>query len=84
MQRLIEKVLIKKILDKYEERYKECDEQWHKDMIELECIDEKCAEVGLEWTEHERKDFLLNDITSLNAQVSAYECIIKDLKGLVE
>ena len=61
MQRLIEKVLIKKILDKYEERYKECDEQWHKDMIELESMDEKRAEVGLEWTEHERKDFLLND-----------------------
>ena len=81
---MIEATLIAKILEKYEQRYKECDEQWHENMMELEGMDEKRASVGLELTDHERKDFLINDILALNAQISAYECIIKDLKGLIK
>jgi hypothetical protein len=37
-----------------------------------------------EESDNDRKNFLFNDILALNAQLSAYECIIKDLKGLVK
>ena len=77
MQRVIESTVILPILEKYEQRYKECSEQWDSDYVELEVMDEKQEQ-------DERKDFLINDILALNAQISAYECIIKDLKGLIK
>lgn len=92
MQRMVESIVILPILEKYEKRYKECSEQWDNDMAELKSIEEEqktrvglqCMDVGLQCTNIERKDFLLNDILALNAQLSAYECIIKDLKGLIK
>ena len=84
MQRMIESTVIAKILKKYEQRYEECSDQWDSDMKELEGLEEQKTSVGLQGKEMKRYDFLLNDILSLNAQISAYECIIKDLKGLVK
>lgn len=76
MQRMIESVVINKILNKYKERYEECEQQWKNDSAEL-------LELQLN-DNQDRINFILNDITSLNAQLSAYECIIKDLKELVK
>ena len=85
MQRMIEATLIAKILEKYEQRYKECSEQWDSDYVELGVMDEQKAKgKPQQWTDHERRDFIINDILALNAQISAYECIIKDLKGLIK
>jgi hypothetical protein len=74
MQRLIEATLIKNILEKYQGRYDECQAQWDKDWQELK--DNIVSE--------DRKDFILTDIANLNMQLSAYECIIKDLKELIK
>lgn len=74
MQRLIEATLIKNILEKYQSRYDECQAQWDKD----------CQELKDNIVSEDRKDFILTDIANLNMQLSAYECIVKDLKELIK
>ena len=74
MQRLIEATLIKNILEKYQNRYDECQAQWDKD----------CQELKDNIINADRKDFLLTDIANINIQLSAYECIVKDLKELIK
>jgi hypothetical protein len=78
MQRMVESTVIVNILKKYEQRYEECSKQWDNDMTKLKGLTEQ------EESDNDRKNFLFNDILALNAQLSAYECIIKDLKGLVK
>lgn len=73
MQRLIEATLIKNILEKYQGRYNECQAQWDDNYKELQ-----------QTSDSDRRSFLLEGITSLNAQISAYECIIKDLGELIK
>lgn len=73
MQRLIESTLIKNVLEKYQNRYDECQSQWDDNYNELQ-----------QTSDSDRRSFLLEGITSLNAQISAYECIIKDLKELIK
>ena len=73
MQRLIEATLIKNILEKYQGRYDECQAQWDDNYKELQ-----------QTSDLDRRSFLLEGITSLNAQISAYECVIKDLKELIK
>lgn len=73
MQRLIEATLIKNILEKYQGRYDECQSQWDDNYKELQ-----------QTSDSDRRSFLLEGITSLNAQISAYECVIKDLKELIK
>lgn len=74
MQRMIESTVINKLLSKYQTRFDECQAQWDKDYKEMQ--DEH---INLK-----RNSFLIDEINSLNTQLSAYECIIKDLKGLIE
>lgn len=64
--------ILVKLLNKYQERYDECEEQRKLHMQELQTT-----------INEERKNWLLEDITSLNVQISAYECIIKDLRGII-
>ena len=59
---------------KYDNRFNECQAQWDKD----------CAELKDSNIDADRKDFLLTDIANLNVQLSAYECIVKDLKELIK
>lgn len=73
MQRLIEAVLVKKILDKYENRLKECEERWDNDY-----------EKHNKETDPTKLSFLVEDMNLVNVQISAYECIVKDLKELVK
>lgn len=73
MQRLIEATLIKNILEKYQGRYDECQAQWDDNYKELQ-----------QTSDSDRRSFLLEGITSLNAQISAYECVIKDLGELIK
>lgn len=73
MQRLIESTLIKNVLEKYQNRYNECQSQWDDNYNELQ-----------QTSDSDRRSFLLEGITSLNAQISAYECIIKDLGELIK
>ena len=73
MQRLIESTLIKNILEKYQGRYDECQAQWDDNYKELQ-----------QTSDSDRRSFLLEGITSLNAQISAYECVIKDLGELIK
>ena len=74
MQRMIESTLINKLLAKYEARYMECQTKWDDDYEEIkgDNIDPK------------RKSFLIDDVNVLNAQIGAYECIVKDLKELIK
>lgn len=73
MQRMIEATLVKKLLDKYEGRLKECEERWGNDYAEhnKEADPTKLA-------------FLVEDMNLVNVQISAYECIVKDLKELIK
>ena len=73
MQRLVEATLIKNILEKYQGRYDECQSQWYYNYKELQ-----------QTSDSDRRSFLLEGITSLNAQISVYECVIKDLKELIK
>ena len=63
---------IQQMLTKYENRYAECEQQFTSDVSEL------ATATG------DRLSWLNEDIISLNGQLGAYECIIKDLRGLLE
>lgn len=73
MQRMVEATLINNILNKYETRYQECQKKWNDDYIAL----------ASNKLDEDKTKFTLDDITSLNAQMGAYECIIKDLGDLI-
>lgn len=74
MQRMIESTLINNLLSKYQTRFDECQAQWEKD----------CQELKDNNIDADRKDFILTDISNINIQLSAYECIVKDLKELIK
>lgn len=74
MQRMIDSTLINNLLSKYQTRFDECQAQWDKD----------CQELKDNNIDADRKDFILTDIANINIQLSAYECIIKDLKELIK
>lgn len=61
------------LLDKYQERYNECEERFDEDVLSLKIKDNTS----------ERIEWLNRDMTCLNAQLGTYECIIKDLKELL-
>lgn len=65
---------LKAILEKYEERIDECNERFDEDVLSLKIKDNA----------QERIDWLHNDIQSLNAQIGCYECMIKDIKELID
>ena len=83
MQRTVETTVLLKILNKYQERFDECERKWKESYDELQALDEKRNKEGLEYNENARRSFLLDDISMVNTQISAYECIIKDLKGII-
>ena len=58
------------LLEKYEIRKEECEEQFDDDLKELK----------LNNSSLERISWLNDDMRLINAQIGAYECIIKDLK----
>lgn len=72
MQRTIEATLINKILQKYEQRLKECQDKWDDDYAKIR-----------QGKGSEDQD-LIDDMNLVNVQIGAYECIVKDLKGLVK
>lgn len=74
MQRMIESTVINELLIKYQTRFDKCQAQWEKD----------CQELKDGVIDANRKDFLLTDISNINIQLSAYECIVKDLKELIK
>ena len=65
---------IKDIIEKYEKRYEECEEQFASDVSEIS--DANISQERLAW--------LNEDMISLNGQLGAYECIIRDLKRLLQ
>lgn len=73
MQRTIDATLVNQILVKYENRLKECQDRWDEDYKKLQS--------GISEAE---RDYLLIDVDMQNAQISAYECVVKDLKKLVK
>lgn len=73
MQRMIEATLINKILQKYEQRLKECQDKWDDDYAKIK-----------QSNGEEMPQDLIDDMNLVNVQIGAYECIVKDLKGLVK
>jgi hypothetical protein len=65
---------LENILEKYELRKEECEEQFQDDATELSNYHDSS----------ERIIWLNDDMRLLNAQISAYECIIKDLKEIIK
>ena len=49
----------------------------------LTLFDEDVLSLKIKDNTQERMDWLHNDIQSLNAQIGCYECIIKDIKELI-
>lgn len=70
---MIDSTLINNLLSKYQTRFDECQAQWDKDYQELK-----------DNIDTDRKNFILTDISNINIQLSAYECIVKDLKELIK
>ena len=73
MQRTIDAVLINKLLIKYETRLKECEARWDEDY-----------EKHNKETDPTKLSFLVEDMNLVNIQISAYECIVNDLKELIK
>ncbi len=67
---------IQKMYDKYNERYLECDLEWHKAYEQLKKINSKNKN-------KEREEDLVERMNALNIQLSTYECIVKDLKEYI-
>ncbi len=61
------------IYDKYKDRLDETQKAWDDAYNELRNS-----------TDRERKNYLTEHIQLLNAQISAYECIVKDLKEYLD
>ena len=80
MQRMIEATIIKKILDKYQERYNECQNRWNDDYRELQ----ETHFGELQWKDHQRRKYLTEDMQANSMQLDIYECIVKDLKELIK
>lgn len=67
------KTKLEELLDKYEQRVIECNEQFDEDVASLKtCLN------------NNRVEWLHDDMRSLNAQLGVYECIIKDIKELID
>ena len=64
---------IQQMYDKYKKRYEECDEEWNKSYNELKKLDESPHK------DIKKKTELSENMFALNMQISAYECIVKDL-----
>ena len=62
------------LLDKYQERNTECEERFDEDVLSLKVNDN--IEQQIKW--------LNADIQSLNIQLGIYECILKDIKELIQ
>ena len=67
---MIEATLINEILKKYEGRLQECQDKWDEDYTKIRQGSEDQG--------------LIDDMNLVNVQIGAYECIVKDLKGLVK
>ena len=86
MQRTIDIVVIRKILEKYQTRLNECHDRWNNNNEILKSIEqeeESCLANGIAPCTQQRKDFIAKDFEALNIQIGTYECFIKDLKKLV-
>lgn len=68
---MVELTVIAKLLENYQQRNDECLERYNEDLSSLK-------------QGKGNTTYLTDDINSLNAQMSVYDCIIKDLKGLIE
>lgn len=64
---------LNELLEKYEDRIEECNEQFDEDVMEI-----KTKEIS-----EKRSAWLNNDMSCLNAQIGVYECILKDIKELI-
>ena len=64
---------LNELLEKYEDRIEECNEQFDEDVMEIKTKD----------ISEKRSAWLNNDISCLNAQIGVYECILKDIKELI-
>ena len=86
MQRTIDAVVIKQILEKYQTRLDACHERWDKNNETIKSIEqeeENCIAAGITPCTKQRKDFITKDFEALNIQIGTYECFIKDLKKLL-
>lgn len=64
---------LEELLTKYEDRMLDCQEQFDEDILNLKtCSDAK------------KRAWIDTDIHYINAQIGAYECIIKDIKELMK
>lgn len=69
---------IQQMYNKYKSRYEECDQEWNKAYDELKTLDESPQK------DVKRKSQLSENMFALNMQISAYECIVKDLKEYLD
>ena len=86
MQRMIDAVVIKNILEKYQTRLDACHERWDRNNETIKSIgkeEESCIANGITPLTKQRKDFIAKDFEALNIQIGTYECFIKDLKKLL-
>lgn len=64
---------VESLLEKYESRNEECEERFREDSMSLQ--DNNITQ--------ERRDWLNRDLMCVNVEIGTYECIIKDLKELL-
>lgn len=69
---------IQQMYKKYNDRYRECEEEWNNSYDELKQLDESPQK------DVKRKSQLSENMFALNIQISAYECIVKDLKEYLD
>ena len=85
MQRTIDSIVIKKLIDKYQTRADDCLIRYYDDKALLEKaynIKKSTTDVS-KWVNPQQEDYAQKDITSMSTQLSVYECVLKDLCKLV-
>ena len=76
MKRMIEENKIEKLLNKYKENYKTTEQQLDDTRI-------KMANSDYETFDETQKEWLNNEWVRCTAQLSVYECIIRDLSKIL-
>lgn len=74
---MVEDNKIEKLLAKYEQNYKATEQQ-------LDDTRNKITSSDYKTLDESQKEWLDNDWTSCTAQLSVYECIIRDLNKLLD
>ena len=85
MQRTVDIVVIRELINKYEKRADDCLIKYYDDkdiLVEAQVLRESTTDIS-KWMDLSKEKLAKSDMAYMSAQLSVYECLLKDLKKLV-